>query len=359
MSDISASQIKKSLKNIPLVAAEQTCADALTNCSVVGSQVRVELTLGYPLHATHQAELKQKIQTVLGSGLQLTLDVLLDIKSHAPQGSLKNLPGIKNIIAIGSGKGGVGKSTTAVNLAFALVEAGAKVGLLDADIYGPNQPKMLGLEQRPQLTEEKKLLPIERDGLKTMSMGYLVAKETPMVWRGPMISSALNQLLMDTLWGKLDYLIVDLPPGTGDIQLTLAKKIPVSGAVIVTTPQDVALLDAEKAYHMFAKLNVPVLGIVENMSAHVCSQCGHVDPIFGEQGGVEMAARFELELLGQLPLELKIRQAADAGTPLVVAEAESEVALIYKNIAMKMAAILSRRPKSYSHIFSNIVVEKE
>jgi ATP-binding protein involved in chromosome partitioning len=262
---------------------------------------------------------------------------------------------IKNIIAIASGKGGVGKSTTAVNLALALTLDGARVGILDADIYGPNQPQMLGATERPE-TKDKKLQPVIRYGIQSMSIGYLVDPDSAMIWRGPMVSTALQQLLNDTQWDNLDYLIMDLPPGTGDIQLTMAQKIPVSGAIIVTTPQDIALLDARKAIAMFRKVNVPVLGVVENMSGHVCSQCGHHEAIFGSGGGERLAHQYEVELLGSLPLDMRIREQADGGKPTVIAEPESKLSQTYRSIAQKAVDKLAQIKKRASR-FPKIVVE--
>lgn len=278
---------------------------------------------------------------------------------HAVQPGLKPLAGVKNIIAIASGKGGVGKSTTAVNLALALSIEGAQVGILDADIYGPNQPQMLGSQQVPESKGNRSLEPVMAHGLQSMSIGYLIDPNTPMVWRGPMVTSALQQLLHDTQWHNLDYLIIDLPPGTGDIQLTLAQKIPVSGAVMVTTPQDIALLDVRKGIAMFQKVNVPILGVVENMSLHTCSQCGHVEPIFGAGGGEQLAKQFDIELLGKLPLDIRIREQADSGKPTVIADPDSPIALIYREIARKVGAKLASLAKDYSSKFPNIVIKNE
>ncbi len=257
---------------------------------------------------------------------------------------------IKNILAIASGKGGVGKSTTAVNLAFALSQTGARTGILDADIYGPSIPLMLGIHHRPEVTEQKKIHPIVAHGIQSMSIGYLVDEKTPMAWRGPMVSAALQQLLNDTLWDELDYLIIDLPPGTGDIQLTLAQKIPVTAAIIVTTPQDLALLDARRAYEMFRKVNVPVIGIIENMSVHICSQCGHAESIFGEGGGKKMEAQYAIPLLGQLPLDIHIREQADTGKP---------DAKHYHDIAQKIITELTALEKTDKTTFPKIVIQND
>ncbi|WP_462115834.1 iron-sulfur cluster carrier protein ApbC [Lysobacter xanthus] len=266
------------------------------------------------------------------------------IDAHAPQAGLTPLPAVRNLIAVGSGKGGVGKSTVAVNLAVALAREGARVGLLDADIYGPSVPMMLGLSGRPDSPDGKSIEPLRAFGIEAMSIGLLVEQDTPMIWRGPMATSALTQLLNDTRWGDLDYLIVDLPPGTGDIQLTLAQKIPVAGAVIVSTPQDVATLDARKAVRMFEKVNVPVLGFVENMALHVCSNCGHAEPIFGSGGGERLAEQYGYPMLGSLPLEAAIREQGDAGAPVVAAAPDSPAAQAFVQVARNVAAALARRP---------------
>lgn len=280
-----------------------------------------------------------------------------NIESRSVRPGLKPLPQIKNIIAVASGKGGVGKSTTAVNLALALSSFGASVGILDADIYGPSQPLMLGANETPHYESGKALTPVVRHGLESMSMGYLVDVNTPMVWRGPMVSKALQQLLFDTQWSALDFLIVDLPPGTGDIQLTMAQKIPVAGAVIVTTPQDLALLDARKGLEMFRKLSIPVLGIIENMATHVCTACGHEEAVFGKGGGEQLAAATDVIMLGSLPLDKQIREDADGGSPTVVAAPDSPIANRYKEIAVKMLEQLVLQPKSYAGKFPHIVVE--
>ena len=280
------------------------------------------------------------------------------IPAHAVQGSLKPLPQVRNIIAVGSGKGGVGKSTTAVNLALALAADGARVGILDADVYGPSIPTMLGLSGRPESPDNKTILPLRAHGIEAMSIGLLVEQDTPMIWRGPMATSALTQLLNDTRWGGddgLDYLIVDLPPGTGDIQLTLAQKIPVAGAVIVTTPQDVATLDARKGLKMFEKVEVAVLGLVENMAVHVCTQCGHAEHVFGEGGGARMAEQYGVPLLGSLPLERGIREHGDAGTPVVLAAPDSPAAAAYRQLAANLATELAKRPRAPAGISASLL----
>jgi ATP-binding protein involved in chromosome partitioning len=267
------------------------------------------------------------------------------------------MKGVKNIIAVASGKGGVGKSTTSVNLALALSVEGAKVGILDADIYGPSQPRMLGITGKPDSKDGKSLEPMENYGVQAMSIGFLIDEDTPMIWRGPMVTQALEQLLNDTRWRELDYLIIDMPPGTGDIQLTLSQRIPVSGAVIVTTPQDIALLDARKGLKMFEKVEVPILGIVENMSIHICSKCGHEEHIFGEGGGQKMSDDYGVDFLGALPLDIKIREEADSGKPTVVAQPDSRITEIYREIARRMAAKLAIKAKDYSSKFPNIVIQ--
>lgn len=277
------------------------------------------------------------------------------IHAHAVQPNVPLSPRIRNVIAVASGKGGVGKSTTAVNLALALQLEGARVGILDADIYGPSVPAMLGLSGRPDSPDGKSIEPMRAHGIEAMSIGFLVDQDTPMIWRGPMATSALTQLFNETLWGDLDYLIVDLPPGTGDIQLTLSQKIPVAGAVIVTTPQDIATLDAKKALKMFEKVEVPVLGLIENMAVHVCSNCGHAEHIFGSGGGEKMAAQYGVPLLGSLPLELAIREQGDAGLPIVVSAPESVAAQAYRQTARRLAEVLAERPRATMGISASLV----
>ena len=279
----------------------------------------------------------------------------MSVRAHAVQANLTPHPRVRNVIAVGSGKGGVGKSTTTVNLALALAADGARVGVLDADVYGPSIPAMLGLSGRPDSPDNKSIEPMRAFGVEAMSIGLLVDQDTPMIWRGPMATSALMQLFNDTLWGDLDYLLIDLPPGTGDIQLTLAQKIPVAGAVIVTTPQDIATLDAKKALKMFEKVEVPVLGIVENMAVHTCSNCGHVEHLFGQGGGERMAAQYGVPLLGSLPLDIAIREQGDAGQPVVVAAPDSAVAQAYRQTARVMAATLAQRPRASVPIASSLV----
>ena len=299
---------------------------------------------------------KERVASVDGVS-SVEVNVGWKVVAHSVQKSLKPIDNVKNIIAVASGKGGVGKSTTAVNMALALAAEGAKVGILDADIYGPSQPRMLGVSGQPESKDGKTLEPMEAYGLQAMSIGFLVDEETPMIWRGPMVTQALEQLLNDTNWANLDYLIIDLPPGTGDTQLTLAQKVPVSGAVIVTTPQDIALLDARKGFKMFEKVEVPVLGIVENMSTHICSNCNHEEHIFGEGGGKRMAEQYGVDFLGGLPLDIRIREETDGGKPTVVAEPDSRIAQIYREISRKTAAKLALQAKSYASKFPNIVIQ--
>ncbi len=287
----------------------------------------------------------------------VTVNVAAKIVSHAVQRGVKLVPNVKNIIAVASGKGGVGKSTTAVNLALALAAEGANVGMLDADIYGPSQPMMLGITGRPESKDGKHLEPMEGHGLQAMSIGFLIDIETPMVWRGPMVTQALEQLVNETKWRDIDYLIVDLPPGTGDIQLTLAQRVPVTGAVIVTTPQDIALIDARKGLKMFEKVGIPILGIVENMSIHVCSNCNHEERIFGEGGGEKMCKDYNVEFLGALPLDIKIRQQADSGKPTVVFDPDCRVSEIYREIARRIAVKIAEKQQDHSAVFPKIVVQ--
>jgi ATP-binding protein involved in chromosome partitioning len=294
---------------------------------------------------------------VAGVG-NVSVNVSFKIASHSVQRGVQLLPNVKNIVAVASGKGGVGKSTTAVNLALALAAEGASVGLLDADIYGPSQPMMMGIEGRPESPDGKTMQPMENYGVQVMSIGFLVEADNPMIWRGPMATQALEQLLRQTNWGDLDYLIVDMPPGTGDIQLTLSQRVPLTGAVIVTTPQDIALIDARRGIKMFEKVGVPILGIVENMAVHVCSNCGHVEHIFGADGGKKMAAEFGMDYLGALPLALSIREQADSGRPTVVSEPDGETAGLYKAIARQLAATIAQRSKDFSSKFPTISISK-
>jgi ATP-binding protein involved in chromosome partitioning len=324
--------------------------------------IHVTAVLGIPVGGYEEQFRLGLLAHLAASGLPeraLHLKFGSAIVAHSVQRSLKPLPGVSNIVAVASGKGGVGKSTVAVNLALAWSQAGARVGILDADIYGPSQPLMLGLVgQRPTAPDGKHLVPIEAHGIKAMSIGFLVDAAQALVWRGPMVTQALTQLLSDTAWGELDYLVVDMPPGTGDIQLTLSQRVPVAGAVIVTTPQDIALADARKGLAMFEKVSVPVLGVVENMSLHVCTHCGHVEHIFGEGGGRSMAADYQVQLLGELPLDARIREEADSGRPSVIAAPGSPRALAYVEMARHTAGALARRGRDRSALFPQIVVEE-
>ncbi|MGJ8668304.1 MAG: iron-sulfur cluster carrier protein ApbC [Oceanococcus sp.] len=332
-------------------------AGFVDNISFDAQNIRFDVNL--PFAARRYApqlrqSLEQQLQSLLGER-ELQVQIDWRIAAQGVQGSLKPLPGIKNIIAVASGKGGVGKSTVSANLALALAADGAAVGLLDADIYGPSQPRMLGVsDARPELVQGKMMLPVAAHGIALMSLGLLVDEEQPTIWRGPMVTQALHQMLSETRWPELDYLIIDMPPGTGDTQLSLAQRIPVSGAVIVTTPQDIALLDARKGLKMFEQVGVNVLGVVENMSTHICSQCGHEDAVFGSGGGEEMAQQFNVPLLGKLPLDSSIRLQADSGQPTVVADPDSPLALAYFNAARRSAFVLSQTEDA---AFPEIVVE--
>ncbi len=361
MSSIEKAEIEQRLKLFvdPNHGVDLVTAKSVKKITVEEGHVSVKIELGYPAQsilASMQTEIEHHLLS-LGGIEKLTVDVSFKVIAHAVQQTLKPYPNIKNIIAVASGKGGVGKSTTSVNLALALAAEGATVGILDADIYGPSIPTMLGLSGKPESHDNRTMMPKVAYDIQTISIGYLVEAEQAMIWRGPMATNALQQLLRDTNWEKLDYLIVDLPPGTGDIQLTLAQQIPVSGAVIVTTPQDIALIDAQRGLSMFAKVNVPVLGIIENMSLHICSQCGHEEAIFGTGGGVAMAEINKVDFLGALPLDINIRQDADLGRPTVVAEPDSRPAQIYKAIARKTAAKLALKTKDFSAKFPTIVVQ--
>jgi len=361
MASIEKVDIENQLKTFidPNNGTDLVSAKSVKAIATEGSDVSVKLELGYPARS-YIAELKEAVEQHLkklpGIGA-VSVEVTVKIISHAVQQALKPLPNVKNIIAVASGKGGVGKSTTAVNLALALTAEGANVGILDADIYGPSIPTMLGLSGFPASVDGKTMTPKVSFGVQTNSIGYLIDADQPMIWRGPMVTNALQQLLKDTNWEDLDYLIIDLPPGTGDIQLTLAQQIPVSGAIIVTTPQDIALIDAQRGLGMFQKVNVPVLGLVENMSMHICSNCGHEEAIFGEGGGRAMAEKNHIEFLGSLPLDINIRKFADSGRPTVAADPDGRPAQIYREIARKAAAKLALAAKDFSSRFPNIVVQ--
>src|SRR5512135_3260910 len=343
----------------PYLEKDLLAAKAIKDIRIAGDRVEVDVQLGFPAggyHDTLVAALQQHITALEGVNTAL-IQVDTKIIPHEVQKGLKPLPNVKNIIAIASGKGGVGKSTTAVNLALALQAEGATVGILDADIYGPSQPRMLGTNQRPTSQDGHSMEPVISHGLQSMSIGYMIDEETPMIWRGPMVTQALEQLLRDTRWHDLDYLVIDLPPGTGDTQLTLAQKVPVTGAIIVTTPQDIALMDARKGLKMFEKVDIKIIGIVENMSTHICSKCGHEEHIFGAGGGEKMCADYNVEFLGGLPLDIHIREQADSGHPSVVADPDGQVAKVYRQIARRLAVKVAEMAQDHSAAFPKIVVQ--
>ena len=334
---------------------------ALKNLHIKDNDVSFDVVLGYPAKSQIPALRKDLIaaaKTVAGAS-NVSVNISSVIAAHAAQRGVQLLPQVKNIIAVASGKGGVGKSTTAANLALALTAEGASVGLLDADIYGPSQPMMMGIEGRPESEDGKTMDPLENYGVQVMSIGFLVDQDEAMIWRGPMATQALEQLLRQTNWRDLDYLIVDMPPGTGDIQLTLSQRVPMTGAVIVTTPQDIALLDAKKGIKMFEKVGVPILGLVENMAVHVCTQCGHVEHIFGADGGKKMAASYGMDYLGALPLNMQIRLQADSGKPTVVADPDGDVAAIYKAMARLVAVKIAAKAKDFSSKFPKINISPQ
>jgi ATP-binding protein involved in chromosome partitioning len=343
----------------PNTGKDLVASRSARNIRVDGADVAVDVELGYPAKTQIDPIRRQVVATLrsLPGVANVSANVYQKIQTHAAQRGVKLLPNVKNIIAIASGKGGVGKSTTAVNLALALAAEGASVGMLDADIYGPSQPMMLGITGRPETADGKTLEPMEGHGIQAISIGFLIDVDTPMVWRGPMVTQALEQLLRETNWRDLDYLIVDMPPGTGDIHLTLSQKIPVTGAVIVTTPQDIALLDARKGLKMFEKVGIPILGIVENMAIHVCSNCGHSEHVFGAGGGERMAKEYDVTYLGGLPLDIRIRQQADSGRPTVVADPDGDLAQTYREIARKVAVKIAEKSRDMSLKFPSIVVQ--
>jgi ATP-binding protein involved in chromosome partitioning len=358
----SEADVQGALKNLidPNTRKDFASGKSLKNIKISGNDVSFDLMLGYPaqsvwgdIRATVEAHLKA---TLPGVG-SVSANVTSKVVSHAVQHGAKLVDGVKNIIAVASGKGGVGKSTTAVNIALALAAEGARVGMLDADIYGPSQPTMLGITGQPT-TDGTHMEPMTNHGLQAMSIGFLIANDdTPMIWRGPMVTQALDQLLRQTRWDDLDYLIVDLPPGTGDIQLSLAQQVPVTGAVIVTTPQDIALMDARKGLKMFEKVGIKIVGIVENMSTHICSKCGHEEHIFGAGGGEKMCADYNTELLGNLPLDIRIREQTDSGKPTVVADPDGNIAKTYKQIARRIAVKIAEMSQSHSTVFPKVVVQ--
>lgn len=358
---VTEDQIKSVLS---LVIDPNTNHDLMSSKSVKhiqihGDEVSLDVELGYPAESQFEIMRDKVVEAILAvEGVtRVNANVVSKIVAHAVQRGIKVLPGIKNIIAVASGKGGVGKSTTAVNLALALSSEGARVGILDADIYGPSIPLMMGITGRPESLDGKSIEPLENYGIQVSSIGFMIDPEQPMVWRGPMVTQALVQLLGETNWRELDYLIIDMPPGTGDVQLTLSQKVPVTGAVIVTTPQDIALLDARKGLKMFEKVGIPILGIVENMSTHICSNCGHEEAIFGSGGGAKMCAQYGVDLLASLPLMISIREQMDSGIPTVVADPTGVVTEIYKEIARKVAIKVAEKAKDMSSLFPTITVQ--
>ena len=358
---ITESDIQNALKTLidPNTGKDFITSKSAKNIQINADKVSLDIVLGYPAKSVMtdvQALVVQHLKSMAGVS-EVTVNIGSRVVAHKVQQGVNLLPNVKNIIAVASGKGGVGKSTTSVNLALALAAEGATVGLLDADIYGPSQPQMLGISGRPESTDGKSMQPMLAHGIQAMSIGFLVDIDTPMVWRGPMVTGALEQLLRDTKWNALDYLVIDLPPGTGDIQLTLAQKIPVTGAIIVTTPQDIALLDARRGLKMFEKVNIPILGIVENMSTHICSNCGHEEHIFGTGGADKMCADYHVDLLGSLPLDMSIREQTDSGKPTVINTPDSKIANIYKEIARKAAIKIANASLDHSSKFPNIVIQ--
>ena len=358
---VSELQIQTALKEIidPNTEKDFIATKSARNIKLSGSDVSLDIELGYPARTQFdliRKMVQEKLASIPGMG-KVTVNVASKIVSHSVQRGVKLIPEVKNIIAVASGKGGVGKSTTAVNLALALAAEGARVGILDADIYGPSQPTMLGISGRPESLDGKTMEPMVGHGVQAISIGFMIDIDTPMVWRGPMVTQALEQLLRDTHWQGVDYLVVDLPPGTGDIQLTLAQKVPVTGAVIVTTPQDIALIDARKGLKMFEKVGIPIIGIVENMSTHICSNCGHEEHVFGAGGAQKMCKDYKAEFLGALPLDIRIREQTDSGKPSVVADPDGRIAEIYRKIARRVAVKISEQAKDMSAKFPTIIVQ--
>jgi ATP-binding protein involved in chromosome partitioning len=359
---VTESALLDSLKTVsdPHTGRDHVSTKAVKNLRIDGGDVTFQVELGYPAKSQHAALRKQLIaaaRQVAGVD-NVSVEILTKITSHAVQRGVQLLPKVRNIIAVASGKGGVGKSTTTVNLALALAAEGASVGILDADIYGPSQPMMMGLSGRPESADGKTIEPMENYGVQVMSIGFMVEPDQAMIWRGPMATQALDQLLHQTAWRDLDYLLVDMPPGTGDIALTLSQRVPLTGAVIVTTPQDIALLDAKKGLKMFEKVGVPILGIVENMAVYCCPNCGHTEHIFGADGGKKMAVEYKVDYLGALPLNVSIREQADNGRPSVVADPDGEIAGIYKTVARTVAVKIAQKAKDFSAKFPTISVSK-
>jgi ATP-binding protein involved in chromosome partitioning len=357
---LTEAQVQSTLRGLvdPNTGKDFVSTRSARNIKLAGDDVTLDIELAYPGKSQHEPIRRQVAQALKQAGADnVNVKVTSRVVAHAVQRGVKLIPGIKNIIAVASGKGGVGKSTTAANVALALSAEGASVGVLDADIYGPSQPMMLGIAGRPESKDGKSLEPMENHGIQAISIGFLIDIDTPMVWRGPMVTQALEQLLKDTRWRDLDYLVIDLPPGTGDIQLTLAQKVPVTGAVIVTTPQDIALIDARKGLKMFEKVGIPILGVVENMSFHVCPKCGHESHIFGSGGAQRMSKEYGTELLGQLPLDESIRSQADSGRPTVVSDPDGQPAEIYRRIARRCAVKIAESQRDMTSKFPNIVVQ--